>query len=1081
MLGSFEIRDGNGRPIALGGRRVAMLVARLALSPGSLVPAGTLIDDLWEDDPPGDGSGALHRLVSRARQSLRRHDVNDLTVISRSGGYELTADPGQVDTHRFEDLAALGRRQLRAGSPAEAADALAECLDLWRGAPLMDFAANDFASRAARRLEEVRLNAAEDRADVRIRLGQAARTVLELRALCDAHPLRERTAGLLIRALCETDRQAEALIAYERIRTALDDTLGVLPSASLRELHTDVLRGRVGPADRTVPAEPAEPAEPAPAAETASSRPAPPPHPGLPSRLTRFVGREAESERLAAAFGASRLATLYGPGGAGKTRLATEFAARSGEGALELLGFVELAPVSSGQDLEAYVSAALGLNGSRRPHHSPAGHSPFDQLADALSCRPGLLVLDNCEHLIAETARFAGQLLARCRELRILATSREPLVITGEVLCRVGPLELPGSPEEAADSTAVQLFCDRARLVRPGFALHADNIAHVVEICRQLDGLPLAIELAAARLRSMSVEQISGRLDDRFRLLGDGSRSSSARHRTLRAMMDWSWDLLSDSERILARRMSAVTGTMSAETAVAVCSDPEVPEDEILYLLSALADKSLVQVRENPCGAIRYGMPETARAYCRERLVEAGEAERTEAACARHFLDLVETSAAGLRGPEQPECIARLDAEHDNALSALRRAVERDDVDASVRLGLALCWYWVMRGRYTEASRWLEELLRFGDRIPEPAAALFSAVRLVLPAPVDEDRQAALRAAAERARDCGAMELYPLMALIEPKCRQMTGGFGELGEAAERAVRHEDPWARATGVAALGFAAEAAGDAAVAEEHLGAALELFRELGDRWSTGQLTMMLSKFRSLGGDNDAALACLREAQDAVRQVGSAEDLVQILLRLGMEQIRAGDLGAAEAGFREALHIVRYPMPEYEVLATTGLGELAVARGRPDAARELFGRALAKLGDAVFDQEFLRIEILRGLGSLELAEGDVERARDAVRDVLRTAAPFSDLSVLAPAAELYAATELRERNAGESARLLGAATSLRGRRDEGSPMVRGLLRELTGLLGPEGFERHYTAGASLTQKEAFALLHTGLGDDG
>ncbi|MCM2577997.1 AfsR/SARP family transcriptional regulator [Streptomyces meridianus] len=1083
MLGSFEIRDGSGRPVALGGRRVAMLLARLALSPGTLVPTGTLIDDLWEDDPPGDGSGALHRLVSRARQSLRRHGVEDLTVVSRSGGYELTADPDQVDTHRFEHLAALGRRQLRAGSPTEAGGTLAECLDLWRGAPLMDFAANDFASRAARRLEELHINAAEDNAEAELALGHAARTILELRTLCDAHPLRERPVGLLIRALCATDRQAEALLAYERLRTALDETLGVVPSASLRELHTDVLRGRVGPAGRDtgVPAERGT----APGAATATGPASPPqpqprPQPGLPSRLTRFVGREAESERLTAAFGTSRLATLYGPGGAGKTRLATEFAARSQETSLGFHGFVELAPVGNGQDLAEYVTAALGLNGPRRPDHSPAGHSAFHQLADALSSRPGLLVLDNCEHLIAQTARFAGQLLARCRELRILATSREPLVITGEVLCRVGPLELPGSPEEAERSTAVQLFCDRARLVRPDFALHADNTAQVVEICRQLDGLPLAIELAAARLRSMSVEQVAGRLDDRFRLLADGSRSSSARHRTLRAMMDWSWDLLSGPERTLARRMSAVPGTMSAETAVAVCADPDVPEDEILYLLSALTDKSLVQVRESPRGAIRYGMPETARAYCRERLLEAGEADRTEAACARHFLDLVERAAAGLRGTDQPECIARLDAEHDNALSALRRAVERDDVEASVRFGLALCWYWVMRGRYTEAAGWLAELLRFGDRIPEQAAALFSAVRLVLPAPVGEDRQAALREAAERARACHAMEVYPLLALIEPKCRQMTGGYEGLVEAAERAVRHDDPWARATGVAALGFAAEAAGDAAVAEEHLGAALDLFRELGDRWSTGQLTMMLSKFRSLRGDNDAALACLREARDAVQQVGSAEDLVQILLRLGTEQIRAGDLDAAGAAFREALHMVRYPMPEYEVLVTTGLGELAVARGRPDAAREHFAQAVAKLGDAVFDQEFLRIEILRGLGALALAEGDVEQARAAVRDVLRTAAPFNDLSVPAPAAELCAATELREGDAEASARLLGAATSLRGRRDDGSPLVRELLRELTGLLGQEEFERHYGTGTSLTQKDALALLHGMLGED-
>ncbi|GAA2475338.1 BTAD domain-containing putative transcriptional regulator [Streptomyces thermolineatus] len=1106
LLGPLELRDRGGRSVPVGGRRVAMLLARLALSPSEVVPVGTLIDDLWEDEPPAAGGlNALQRLVSRARRTLHEFggDEAGRALASGLGGYALNVPVQDVDVHRFEHLAAAGRRLLQRRSPEPAAQVLREALGLWRGAPLAEFAGTGFAARAATRLEEIRLSAVEDRAEAELELGRAGEVLAELHALSDAHPLRERLAGLTMRALDASGRQAEALAAYERIRSALAEELGTVPSPHLRRIHTEVLRGNAGrpfgAADRGGSGAPGPLPGPLPGLPQAPGAPAAPAHPGAPARavppahparpvtgappgpLTRFIGRERELDQLAGNLRESRLVTLFGPGGVGKTRLATEFAARAASGTADPVCVVELAQLSAGQDVTEAVAAAFGLHDTPLLGQPVLGRSRFDRLVASLSARRVLLVLDNCEHLVADAARLAGRLLESCPGLRLLATSREPLAVTGEVLQRVGPLQLPPSLEDAGRSTAVQLFCDRASLVQPDFALTPANTAAVVEICQQLDGLPLAIEMAAARLRSMPLQQVTARLDDRFRLLTGGSRAAGARHRTLRAMMDWSWELLTGAEQALARRLSVVGNGACLETAVAVGADPggaRAPDagpapDDVVYVLSSLVDKSLVQVRETASGEPRYRMPETTRAYCRDRLAEAGGTERAEAACTAHFLELAERAAEELRGPGQPRWIARLDTEHDNVLQALRRCVERRDVETAVRFGLALSWYWVMRGRYAEANTWLDELLALGDRVPEQAAAVFTAVRLVLPAPVDEDRFRGIRDAARRARDCDAMARHPLLALIEPKCWLLVGEHEQLGASARRACGHPDPWARATGRAALGFAAEAAGDVAGAERSLREALESFRGLGDQWSTSQLTGMLSRFHSLRGNSAEAIALLHEAQGAIEQVGSADDLSQIMIRLGVEQMRAGDHDAAEVSFRDALRGPHCPMPEYRVMVAAGLGELAVLRRQPSIARDRFAKAFRLLDEAVFDRDYLRLEVLCRLGSLELAEGDLKAARLAAMEALGLTVRRNDLSMQAAVAELLASVVLEEGRTEASARLLGVAAALRGTRDRGNPRVRALTRTLTERLGAEGFRREYGEGRRTRQEEGLLLM--------
>ncbi|GLU49541.1 SARP family transcriptional regulator [Nocardiopsis ansamitocini] len=1044
MLGPFELLDGQSRTVALGGRRVETLLARLALSPGELVPAGLLIDDLWGDAPSGGGANALQRLVSRARRAIQEHGAGDVTVQSGPGGYLLTVAPDEVDATVFEGLAAEGRRLLRESDPARAVEPLRGALELWRGVPLAEFDVG-FAHAAAQRLGELRLSATEDLFEAELRLGRSAEAAVELARLCAEHPLRERAAGLLMMALNASGRQTDALGAYERIRSALAEELGADPSPWLGELHVGLLRGNSAARQGDGKEQP----------RSEAAR--------LPARLARFVGRRNELAQLETALERSRLTTLFGSGGVGKTRLAIEYATRLRDRTAERIRFVELAPLRAGTDLAETVAAALGSGQTLLLDRPFPDRNRFDQLVSVLSGDPTLLILDNCEHMLDDVVLFVGRILTDCPQLRILATSREPLAITGEALCHIGPLGVPENVEDAEGAAAIQLFCDRAALVRPGFALTPETVGAVVEICRRLDGLPLAVELAAARLRTMTVRQVADRLDDRFRLLTGGNRTSGVRHRTLRAVLDWSWDLLEEPERVLARRLSVMAGGTTADAAAVVCAGAGLIGDDVLYVLSSLAEKSLVQVLEPEPGEVRYRMPETTRAYCRERLVEAEELVRTEVACTAYLLELAERAGTGLHGRDQPRLLALLDAEHDNLVQAVQRAVVDADLDVAVRLCLALSWYWVMRGRYAEADRWFGALLRFGDGIPVRARAVFAATRVVIPVSLEADRARVTAEAADLADRVGAMADHRLLAMVEPKCWLLVGDYERLAASAERARAHPDPWARAAGIASLGLAAQAAGDVAAAERHVVSALMAFRELGDLWMAGQLISELSDFQSLRGDTLEAVHSLGEALEAVRMVGSPDDLTPILIRRGTEQLRSGMLAEAEASFHQALGSTRSPATEHRILVSVGLARLALARGRPETARVLLADASALLGDASFGVLALRVEVLLQVAALKLEmDATVPAARAAFESAVRLAREFGDKAVQAKAAEVGAQVLLAEGDPQAAARTLGEATRLRGVRDDGSPQVRGLVARLTAALGDEGYRRAYAAGA-------------------
>ncbi|MFB9836175.1 BTAD domain-containing putative transcriptional regulator, partial [Actinoallomurus acaciae] len=640
ILGPLDV-TAEGRSVNAGGPRLRALLIRLALDAGRTVPAAALADEVWPDDGPVDRVNALQSLVARLRRLLPG-DV----LLSTGGGYRLDLSADAVDACRFEGLAGEGRRALKDGEPEVALRVLDEALGLWRG-ELTDGAPDT----ARRRLDELRLGAQEDRAEAALAVGRLDGIVAELRELTATYPFRERLRVLIVRTLTAEGRQAEALAFFAEYPEFLADEVGADPGPELLEAHQAALAGGPAPAKR--------------------------PRGNLRAPVTGLIGRAEEVALVHGRLGTTRLVTLVGPGGVGKTRLATAVAAERSPDAW----LVELASVTDSGALARAVLDALGIGGTGM---FDGPRDDLRRLSEALTGDETLVVLDNCEHLVDDVAPFVQELLGRCPGLRVIATSREPLGVLGEAICPVPPLPM---------EFAVRLFGDRAAAARPGFVLTAGNAPLVEDLCRRLDGLPLALELAAARLRSLPLTDLAARLDARLDLPAYPRRATEPRHRTLRAVVAWSWDLLGDDERRLARRLAAFPGGISVESAESVAAaDVDV--------LTALADRSLLQFDGE-----RYRMLETIREYGLEQLVHSGELARVQAAHAAYFVGLAERAEPCLRDARQLPWLARLAAERDNLFAALRFARQTGDVGVAVLLCAALGVFWLIRGDVDAMAR----------------------------------------------------------------------------------------------------------------------------------------------------------------------------------------------------------------------------------------------------------------------------------------------------------------------------------------------------------------------------------------
>ncbi|CCH31006.1 BTAD domain-containing putative transcriptional regulator [Actinosynnema sp. NPDC047251] len=983
VLGPVQVRSADGAVVPVGGPRPRAVLVLLLLTPGRVVSLDRLVEGQYGDDPPAQAGNAVQAQVSRLRRAL----PGGLVEFS-GNGYRIAVDPDDVDAHVFERLARDGRALLAAGRLTDAAEVLREALGLWRGAALVDLPHGD---AQAARFEELRLVATEDLVDAELASPDGTQ-VARLRALVAAHPLRERFREQLVRALHEEGRTAEALAEFEDARRLLADELGADPAPGLAAAHLAVLR----------------------AEEPRTRR-------GLPARLTSFVGRDAELDRLAGTE--ARLVTVFGPGGTGKTRLAVEFATRAGGAAC----FADLSNVDSPDAVPLAVLAASGL---REPGSRPGRTDPVDRLVAAFD-QDLLLVLDNCEHVVGAVAALAHTLLARCARLRVLATSREPLGLTGETLLSLEPLAA-----STADDPAVRLFADRAAAVRPGFVVDADNADAVVAICAAVDGLPLAIELAAARLRQFGVAEIAGRLagHGRFRLLSRGDRTAAERHRTLHAVVAWSWDLLGDRERVLARRFSVFAGA-SLAAVEEVCGVEDADE-----VLADLVDRSLVTVVDG-----RYRMSETIRLFCAQHLDETEERD-VRRAHAAYYLALAQRADPHLRGAEQLTWLARLSAEHDNLMTALRHA----DRETGMRLVAALAAYWWLGGRRAQAGEVAAALL-VGE-IPDGLAEEYvSCVVHAWPRPAADHWERARRIV--ESGGLGRLR-YPFGVALWG----MVAGPPENPHADPGGLLGDDPWNLALGLFSEALIAVLDRGAAEGERGMLKALAAFRALGERWGAAQSLDWLAQDASWRGEWSLAHDRWAEALAMYELLGTTEECAELLCHRGRCLLRQGDPDGARAEFGRAAALFGRPAAE----SLLGLGEVARLTGDRDAAAGLLAAALAADEGGAWRTARTWTALAR------LADDPDEKAELHSRALRAARSPMLG-------AEFAAAVEGRAEvePAGRAALLLGVAVALRGTARVGDPDVARVADAARAEIGAEAFAAAYARGAAMSRNQALTTV--------
>jgi predicted ATPase/DNA-binding SARP family transcriptional activator len=694
ILGPIEIMV-DGRSIPLPGGHARSVLGLLLLHPNRVLSSNDLIDALWRDNPPRTAPNVLQAHVVSLRRALRGGGEAIVARLeTRLSGYRLRVEPQELDSELFEAEVADAER-FATGNPAAAVDDLRRALARWHGTVEAGGTESSVAAGAIARLEELRLGASETLAELNLRLGRARDVAADLEPLAREHPFRERFHALLMIALYRSGRQADALAAYRIARDALIDELGVEPGPELRALELAVLRQEPGLMGVTL----AWAATPEVGPDAGASTAAATAFHHMPSIDTSFVGRDAELTSVVELLGAERLMTITGVGGAGKTRFAMQAAALAIERFPGGIWFVDLTPVPDGERLPLAVAAGLGIA-------EQAGQGIAETVVAGLGDARRLLILDNCEHVIEPCARFAEALLEGAPGLSILATSREPLRLSSEVLWRLAPLDVPAGAGADSLSDAVRLLHDRAGRVRPGRAWTDADLAAMARICHRLDGLPLAIEMAAARLRVLEPQDVLDRLDDRFRLLTDGGRTAIPRHRTLRATLDWSYELLDDGDQAILRRLSAFATAVPPAAVAAICGGPDIDAVEAVV---RLADRSLAITMVGPDGRSRFGLLDTVREYGRVQLRASGEEQDTGQ---RHlaYWTAVATAAFERRHDDRDQQADDLEREVGELRLALDRAHALDD-GSELALAGRLGWFWAHHTHLTEGRRLLDRAL----------------------------------------------------------------------------------------------------------------------------------------------------------------------------------------------------------------------------------------------------------------------------------------------------------------------------------------------------------------------------------
>jgi predicted ATPase/DNA-binding SARP family transcriptional activator len=1000
LFGAFEVRVG-AEVVPEGAwrlRKGKSLVKLLALSPERRVHRERATEFLWPDRVPEAAANNFHQALYVARRALEGAGAEASDVLPLRDEMLMLYPGGPVET----DIEAFEAAVATAHATGELAD-YRTALDLHGGELLPEDRYEAWAADRREALSEAHLGLLLEFSGRLMEEGdsRAAIEVLEQAVVMD--PLHEPAHRALMRLFAATGRRQQALAQYQRLRGSLRRDLEAEPDPQTASLYRALLRGEIElePPEREL----SEPKPRAPRPERARHN--------LPIALTSFVGRKRELMEVARLLDRNRLLTLTGAGGSGKTRLALEAARARMSASRDGVWLVELAGLSDPALVPGATASALGLT-------LPSQRPDLEELSAQLAESQALLILDNCEHLVAACAAIAEHLLATCPGLSILATSREPLRVPGEVTWRVPSLTLPSpgrsaSPVELASYEAVRLFCERAADVAASFALSDDNAAAVADICVRLDGMPLALELAAARVGSLSPAQIAERLGDSLAVLTAGSRSALDRQQTLRATLSWSHDLLTPAERVQFRRLAVFAGTFALEGAEAVTAGEDLPEPEVADLLGRLVDKSLV-VTDEAGGGYRYRLLEPMRQYAFERLVEAGEAEELESC---HYAFYLERARA-----EDPECAPpwvitspeRLEPDHDNLRAALAWAL-RHDPEKALRLAVSMWPMWMAGSHYQEGSRLLNAALEAAPQATEL-------------------RTEALRAA------CGFHIRLGSPRALRRLSMERVEIFRELGD--RSAVAHA--------LDEVGVFEYMAGNYDRAESLYAESLALAQELGDRKAAAAVLHSKGVLAQCRGDFGEARETLLQSLSGLREIGDEETEPFFRVHtVGLFVAPDGPDGPPRMYFEETVQLFRRVDAKSAIgYVLAGLGDVARCEGLAEPARERLVESLAhfrELRDAM-GTAFA----LNRLGNLVGAQGEHELAREWLEECLALRRELGDVRAVGMTLGALGVLSARSGDVERGQTLLGEALELFEETDD-APGQMGMSMSLGNVVAAAG----------------------------
>jgi predicted ATPase/DNA-binding SARP family transcriptional activator len=918
LLGPFEVFV-DGRPAEVTGPKRHGLLALLALRAGRMVSVDELVDALWGARTPAVPRNALQHHVSRLRTALSQE-----SIAAGPDGYALAG--ATVDALRFEELLVKARGAVRAGDAETAAGLIARALALWRGRPLQGLPDSPWAGAEATRLEALRVDALEEQFEAALALGEHAELVARIRRVLQEQPFRERLWGQLMLALYRGGRQAEALETFAEARRVLAEQLGVEPGPGLQRLQAAILAHDPAVAGGPV---------------------AGPPRGRLPAPVTSFVGRDQGVAEVTELLQDHRLVTLIGPPGVGKTRLALAAAQAVEHTFAGGAWFVELARAGWPTDVARVVARTLDARG-------PApSRDPLARVVQHLRQAKVLLILDGCEPVAWEAMRVAAGVLAGCPGVRVLATSRAVLHLEGEVRFTVAPLAVPALDArqgELTSSESVRLFIDRARASRPALPLTGDTIVLAAEICRRLDGLPLAIELAAARVNVLGLREILAALEDKAPIFADAQDRQAGLQRYLRTLVAWSYDLLHADEKTLLQQLAVFRGGAPLSAVVASAARGQLDVPSVTQLLGALVDKSIVTA-SFPDGEPRYDLLGSVREYAVEQLIGAGGLEAARLRHAEYFATLADAALAELRGPDWLACIGRLELEHDNLWAALAYASDAPDPMIAVRLGAGLGWYFALAERVSEGRSFLELALAVASADAPIAKRIELLAFLCYLATEELDLHAAI--------DVGEHALAIAATGATPSEAALAGGTLSL---------------------AVAFSGDHERAAALAEE----ARAGYGGAGDHWGVAASSLVRAQGAVLAGEISTVAGMTAEVLRHAKAIRYDALEVPAMLLEGWVAERRGDHVAADDGYRRALELaVRIGFADHAAFALARMGSNALGRGDTGRGEELCRRALAtaEAASTSWLAAYARAELARVLE----AAGDAGTAETLYRAVV------------------------------------------------------------------------------------------------